>query len=543
MLSFFEARPDVSNHVDNRNRYFSCVFSKANGSRCGNSVGQVNRNAAFNAWRALIDTVHRNDPIAQLMTAYVNLCHCHVHGKGDHKSKLSQKWKEELENFYRDARESLKFCVSYAMLAYHSPPPRPNASSSPSGTNGDLPDYECPDPNATDLLDRHELLQCHVFHMPGSFPITPTDYKAALLEHDQMLRRHIEAWYESVAAGKYHEFVKLTEQPADYVASTDVTELNEEMTSPRGVNIFKPYPKLPRDHLKRCIERPLCNEDTLSGFIYAYTKESAPGLLKIGYTTLDPTKRLDQWSKKCHESADLKYLHIDRIPHVKRVESLIHTELQIAGLRRREYKCPCGCQEHIEWFQTTFERVKKTVSYWTSWATDFRPYDQRGLLTTAATWMIHNGKIDDGILLRSLDINRTSEDDETPPLSPVTPQSKSPRPITDNQDDAEPSNGGSRDQPFRRVIKNTHINSAPAQLLTPPSTPRRPRQRLPTKKADSARGKIQRDDRASDTDQSDQSDASPVRSRRATVHSAPERHRSSVIRKGYRQPPPPSTYR
>ncbi|KAI2764693.1 hypothetical protein DTO012A8_9511 [Penicillium roqueforti] len=109
--------------------------------------------------------------------------------------------------------------------------------------------------------------------------------------------------------------------------------------------------------------------------------------LKIGRTS-NVHRRLAEWSKQCsydltliryypytpsHPSQDSASLVPGRkVPHVHRVERLIHLEL--AAQRIQDLgQCPeCG-KEHREWFEVEAEkeslrRVDECIRRWVSWA-------------------------------------------------------------------------------------------------------------------------------------------------------------------------------
>ena len=117
---------------------------------------------------------------------------------------------------------------------------------------------------------------------------------------------------------------------------------------------------------------------------------NSPGTvrLKIGRTS-NVTRRLNEWSKQCSNHLTLiryyPYTSLSqrqgqngglepgrKVPHVHRVERLIHLEL--ADMRIRDLgPCPeCG-KEHREWFEVAAERaalkrVDECIRRWVRWA-------------------------------------------------------------------------------------------------------------------------------------------------------------------------------
>jgi hypothetical protein len=101
------------------------------------------------------------------------------------------------------------------------------------------------------------------------------------------------------------------------------------------------------------------------GFIYIYWDKAFFGKIKIGYTQ-DLAARLKQWKKQCnpenayHSGAESQV----EMPHVFRVEQLIHTELKECRLRRR---CDgCG-KTHKEWFEANEAHAVKVLRKWRDW--------------------------------------------------------------------------------------------------------------------------------------------------------------------------------
>jgi hypothetical protein len=118
---------------------------------------------------------------------------------------------------------------------------------------------------------------------------------------------------------------------------------------------------------------PLGPKDYGPGFIYLYWDKKYFGMVKIGYTN-NLARRLDQWNTKCksqnayHSSTESQV----NMPHVHRVEQLIHTELKKYRLRR---KCDgCGTM-HKEWFEATEAHVVKVLKKWREWILQ-EPYEQ-----------------------------------------------------------------------------------------------------------------------------------------------------------------------
>ncbi|USP82291.1 hypothetical protein yc1106_09565 [Curvularia clavata] len=120
------------------------------------------------------------------------------------------------------------------------------------------------------------------------------------------------------------------------------------------------------------IKKPLGASETKSGFIYMFWDKRYFGKVKIGRTN-DIKRRLKEWNKKCGKTHS--YLSQDdrscvEMPHVGRVERLIHTELKEC---REKRKCE-GCETlHQEWFGENEVHAVKVVRKWQEWMMQ-RPY-------------------------------------------------------------------------------------------------------------------------------------------------------------------------
>ena len=116
---------------------------------------------------------------------------------------------------------------------------------------------------------------------------------------------------------------------------------------------------------------PLGPKDMDSGFVYLFWDKAYFGIVKIGYTN-DLATRLKAWNRDCkrqhyyHSSAEIQV----EMPHMQRVEHLIHTELKEYRLRRQ---CEgCG-RRHKEWFQASEGHVVKVMKKWREWIQQ-KPY-------------------------------------------------------------------------------------------------------------------------------------------------------------------------
>ena len=121
-------------------------------------------------------------------------------------------------------------------------------------------------------------------------------------------------------------------------------------------------------HLNSLIKKELSESDAKSeGFIYIYSTKGSFGHLKIGRTG-DVQKRLKEWERQCGHDLELAYPkgeQVQRIPHIKRLEAIIHEELR--DHRLRELRChKCG-RSHKEWFKQALPDALAVVEKWSNW--------------------------------------------------------------------------------------------------------------------------------------------------------------------------------
>ncbi len=117
------------------------------------------------------------------------------------------------------------------------------------------------------------------------------------------------------------------------------------------------------------------------GFIYIYWFPVNFGLLKIGVSTRSVDIRLREWKKKCGHEPKLVYPKsledMQRIPHVKRVEAIVHAELR--EFRMQELKCNTCHTSHQEWFEKSAPDAVTAVKKWSAWMRT-EPYEPSGRL-------------------------------------------------------------------------------------------------------------------------------------------------------------------
>ena len=145
--------------------------------------------------------------------------------------------------------------------------------------------------------------------------------------------------------------------------------------------------------IRECLVRPLTAREKAEnhkGIIYMYWVTGNFGLVKIGKTSGPSTaKRLDKWRRDCghpieeHTRGEAEVAV--QLPHVYRVEALVHAELNDS--RVREIACK-KCSErktlkegrecivsHEEWFCASPDHAQKVITKWSDWMlTD--PYEE-----------------------------------------------------------------------------------------------------------------------------------------------------------------------
>jgi hypothetical protein len=128
--------------------------------------------------------------------------------------------------------------------------------------------------------------------------------------------------------------------------------------------------------LREELEKPLTVRGQQPGYIYIFWSKGQFGYVKIGRTD-NPDRRLKEWNSKCnrqheyHASCDGLW-----VPHVARVERLMHVELKD---KRRAMTCDVCVNkkgnpvEHNEWFEMRSEEAIPIFQKWRAWI-EQQPY-------------------------------------------------------------------------------------------------------------------------------------------------------------------------
>jgi hypothetical protein len=127
---------------------------------------------------------------------------------------------------------------------------------------------------------------------------------------------------------------------------------------------------------------PLSETDKKEGLVYIFWDQQNFGMIKVGRTN-DLDKRLEQWSRQCkmtyHYHQSSRNGSLLKVPHVQRIEKLVHIEL--VNYRKKRRCEGCG-KTHIEWFDIDEAKAVKVYQKWRDWIVK-EPYaeDQTGKWT------------------------------------------------------------------------------------------------------------------------------------------------------------------
>lgn len=129
----------------------------------------------------------------------------------------------------------------------------------------------------------------------------------------------------------------------------------------------------------KLLKTPLTEADRQrTGRIYVYNFPGHFGEMKIGRTTRPVMTRLMEWKRTCKHIPHLIYpKDLDtaiEMPHLKRVEDLIHLELHCR--RFQEFNCAGCSRTHAEWFEVPEAHALHIIRKWANWMRS-SPYDAR----------------------------------------------------------------------------------------------------------------------------------------------------------------------
>ena len=138
---------------------------------------------------------------------------------------------------------------------------------------------------------------------------------------------------------------------------------------------FTPMAK-PRLSIGRKLLRgPTVKQACCTASLYAFSRRSSPGMLKLGKTEREIYERLGEWEAQCNYEPELRHL-IEEVPYASFIESMAHAELW--RYRRRETECLACHKQHQEWFEADDITVFETMDRWAKWASVARPFNADG---------------------------------------------------------------------------------------------------------------------------------------------------------------------
>lgn len=171
-------------------------------------------------------------------------------------------------------------------------------------------------------------------------------------------------------------------------ATASIKRLSRRRTTKSGYympnfHLYRPesfFQTTTPDAIRAALIKNLTSSDLKAGFIYLYWFPGNFGYVKIGMTTRSIQKRLEEWARQCGHDASPAYAeqlegmqHAVAVPHVRRVETLVHAELR--EVRYKEVGCrECG-KTHREWFRVDLASAKRVVGKWRDWVGG-RPYEE-----------------------------------------------------------------------------------------------------------------------------------------------------------------------
>jgi hypothetical protein len=200
--------------------------------------------------------------------------------------------------------------------------------------------------------------------------------------------------------------IKLTENgnsgkrtQAALIKETTIRTLNQTFESYRPTASLKFSVE---GWIRECLVRPLTKQEsdrTLTerekiekhrGILYMYWVTGNFGLVKIGKTSgLSTAKRLEEWRRDCghpieeHTRGEAEVAV--QLPHVYRVEALVHAELNDSRVREIACKkcserktCKMGKKylvSHKEWFRVSPDHAQKVIKKWSDWM-QANPYEE-----------------------------------------------------------------------------------------------------------------------------------------------------------------------
>ncbi|EXJ84090.1 hypothetical protein A1O3_04757 [Capronia epimyces CBS 606.96] len=185
-----------------------------------------------------------------------------------------------------------------------------------------------------------------------------------------------ERWYDEIQIRAQQMAPTARTSPAR--SSRSASARSSSISAPVILSEFRPHVKspLPMHSVTFKLRERLDRRDFETGSLYIFDRASSPGHVKIGWTAISVTGRLDDWAK-CGYTPNL-LVRVDRVPHAQRVETLTHHELLKEWRRERQCKAPWCRKSHQEWFEVSKERAIEVLRDWAAFMKVVKPYDSRG---------------------------------------------------------------------------------------------------------------------------------------------------------------------
>ncbi|KAL9113152.1 MAG: hypothetical protein Q9227_002764 [Pyrenula ochraceoflavens] len=124
--------------------------------------------------------------------------------------------------------------------------------------------------------------------------------------------------------------------------------------------LLEPIPHNVTKVLRKCLK----GKELDCGYVYAFTRPSSPGFIKIGYTAGPVRARMERFSTTCGYEPDNVW-STGLVGNAYRIEKVVHEVLR--DWRREEIFCKDNAQCHVkhrEWFEMPFEDAVTVIEKW-----------------------------------------------------------------------------------------------------------------------------------------------------------------------------------
>lgn len=162
--------------------------------------------------------------------------------------------------------------------------------------------------------------------------------------------------------------------------------------------IFQPWDR-EEPSIFDTFQKRIPDDYVVAGWIYAFSWPEHPGFIKIGYSNDVATRVNVEWDN-CHRGATL--LITCHVKYPRRIEELIHAQLQ--HQRRKIVSCANQfCRKtHIEWFEISVNEGLQTVKDWATLTDREMLYSSDLERSLTPAWRSRIAGLDADITARSL---------------------------------------------------------------------------------------------------------------------------------------------